>query len=55
MKDKPCKVQIQKGERLNPDMKTMKTMNQEEKLAEKHERVKSWKSAGKLTTHVPKK
>lgn len=48
------KVEIQKGQTLKPDMKTMKTMTQDEKLAEKHSQVKAWKSAGTLTTHIPK-
>lgn len=48
------KVQIQKGEKLNPDMKTMKTMTQDEKLSEKKMQNESWKSAGTLKTHVPK-
>lgn len=51
---KENKVEVQKGN-INPDMKTMKTMSQDEKLAEKHEQVKSWKSAGTLKTHMPKK
>jgi hypothetical protein len=51
---KYSKVQIQKTEKLNPDMKTLKTMTQDEKLAQKHQQNKDWKSAGTLKTHVPK-
>lgn len=51
---KVSKVQIQKGEKLKPDMKTMKTMTQDEKLSQKHAQNEAWKSAGTLKTHVPK-
>ena len=51
---KENKIQVQKGKSIDPRMKTMKTMTQDEKLAEKHAQNKSWKSAGTLTTHMPK-
>lgn len=52
---KENKIEVQKGKSIDPRMKTMKTMTQDEKLAEKHQQVKDWKSAGTLTTHTPKK
>ena len=48
-------IEVQKGKSIDPRMKTMKTMTQDEKLAEKHAQKISWKSAGTLTTHIPKK
>ncbi len=52
---KENKIEVQKGPRLDPDMVTMKTMTQDQKLAEKHQQNKDWKSAGTLKTHMPKK
>jgi hypothetical protein len=52
---KENKIEVQKGPRLDPKMKTMKTMTQDQKLAEKHQQNKDWKSAGTLKTHMPKK
>lgn len=51
---KENKIAVQKGPRLDSTMKTMKTMSQDEKLAEKHQQVKDLKSAGTLKTHMPK-
>lgn len=51
---KENKVEVQKGSSIDPSIKTMKTMTQDEKLSQKHQQVKDWKSAGTLTTHMPK-
>ena len=55
MKNKPSEVPVQKGEKINPSEKTMKTMTQDEKLAEKHSQNQMLKSNQTLTTHIPKK
>lgn len=47
-------IEVQKGKSIDPRMKTMKTMSQDEKLAEKKMQNESWRSAGTLTTHIPK-
>lgn len=47
-------VEVQRGKSIDPAMPTMKTMTQDQKLAEKHQQNKDWKSSKTLKTHIPK-